>query len=561
MQEDRATSLNSLFKSQKTNGTPIYPSPPNSPPQTKSNISKARRGFEDELLSPRTVSSVLLTPPISPPRNESNLTSRGKKPAENKTQRDASTLKTLLRLDDWRCGCLTKEKKPCRKLVPKQNKGKVDSQIQSMITLTRSSSVLETELNKLIMLVHCHWHRRGYSMDDRIEAWTTVFPIGDGYTVSVEKQIKKALGRVSTQCIGITAKRERCEIGIGGRKVQNCTKTIGEIVKPESYLDDAYLDHLLNVLETNMYCHIHINKQHFKKVKSWKSSIVEIRKNADLELVQSIESLATEGLESRTGAPNTQEIGSLSIKKRNNLVLQNRGLPTPRNSRSLSPEFDRDPAAFWPEAYDTTPFDIILGSSSLTDYKSSYNLVKSEVTKPLKLKDQIKGYIYLYEVEGNKGFVKLGYTSRSNETRHEEWAFDCNRDPKVLYPIPPGSAMVVSNVPRVETLCHKELDHRRIRIYCSACLKHHTEWFEISPAEAIAVIQKWSKWMTTCPYQSTSQGSVELTLKEEEMQRACDIDKFMKEISVAATSTVASGLNLKKVEAKLRKASVSSACT
>jgi hypothetical protein len=142
------------------------------------------------------------------------------------------------------------------------------------------------------------------------------------------------------------------------------------------------------------------------------------------------------------------------------------------------------------------------------------------VTKPLDGRDQEDGYVYLYVVEGNKGFVKVGYTGRSTEIRHKELGFDCNRDPKVLYPIPSNSAMVVPHARRIEALCHAELDHRRIRIYCRGCLKQHIEWFEISPAEAIAVIQKWSKWMTTRPYQSIQLRSVvKWTLKEEEMRR------------------------------------------
>jgi hypothetical protein len=59
-------------------------------------------------------------------------------------------------------------------------------------------------------------------------------------------------------------------------------------------------------------------------------------------------------------------------------------------------------------------------------------------------------------------------------------------------------------------------------------LKQHIEWFEISPTEAIRVIQKWSKWMETGPYQSG-------VLKEEERRRAANMDEFMKEISAAGT--------------------------
>jgi hypothetical protein len=48
-----------------------------------------------------------------------------------------------------------------------------------------------------------------------------------------------------------------------------------------------------------------MNKQGLKKVALWKSSIMEIRKKADSELVQSIESNAPEGFGSQTQAPNT----------------------------------------------------------------------------------------------------------------------------------------------------------------------------------------------------------------------------------------------------------------
>jgi len=115
----------------KTNTTPIYPSPPDSLPRTKPNSSKARREFEDELRSFRTVSSVLLTPPTSPHRNASKLAPKEERPAENKSQMNASTLKTVLGLDDWRCGCLTLKKEPCRKWILEKNRDQVNSHIES----------------------------------------------------------------------------------------------------------------------------------------------------------------------------------------------------------------------------------------------------------------------------------------------------------------------------------------------------------------------------------------------------------------------------------------------
>ncbi|KAL8855461.1 MAG: hypothetical protein Q9178_007894 [Gyalolechia marmorata] len=536
-QEKIAASLNSLPESQKPKKTPIYSSPPHSPPQTKPDVSKARRELENEFHSSGAASSLLPTPPTSPAQNASDPMPKEKEPPKNRNQMNASNLKSRLGLDDWRCGGLTQKKKPCMVQIPDKNKDRINSQIESIIATTLPPLKLESELEKLVMLVHCHYHDHGYPKDSRIDAWTTAFPVIDDDTklvVSVQKQIKKALGPVSTLCIGVTLKGMRCKQKLGGQKVQNCTKMIDEIVKPEVYFTDAYLDGLLNDLETNMYCHLHMKKQHLKNVASWKSSITEIRNKADSELLQSIENSAPEGLKSLIRSGNSQDTRNLSTKKSNNFLLQNRGLQTPRSLRSLSTELDRDLVTSWQEAYDTTAFNIIAKSDRLTDYQSSYDLVHREVKKPLDLEDQKDGYVYLYEVEGNKGFVKIGYTGRSIEIRHREWGFDCNRDPKVLYPTDSGSALVVPNARRIEALCHAELDHRRIRIYCQGCLKQHIEWFEISPAEAIAVIQKWSKWMTTNPYRSLHlRYGVKRILNEEEMRKARNISHFMKEISVA----------------------------
>jgi hypothetical protein len=148
--------------------------------------------------------------------------------------------------------------------------------------------------------------------------------------------------------------------------------------------------------------------------------------------------------------------------------------------------------------------------------------------------DQRDGYVYLYEVEGNKGLVKIGYTSRSIGKRHEEWTFDCNRKVETIYPIHSGSARIVPNARRIEALCHAELCHHKIEIYFRGCLKQHLEWFRVSHEEAIAIIEKWSTWMRTHPYQSTQElrSGAKWFLKDEEKRRASNMSQFMKEISL-----------------------------
>jgi len=535
-QEEISNSLNSHPKSRKANTPPIDPCLPIWPPQTKQDISKAPREFEDELHSSGMASALILTPPTSPPPSDADLMSKQEKPAENKTKVAALSLKAKLGLDAWKCGALTKKNTPCTRPIGEGKQDRIISQIESMISLTWFCPELESELDKLVMLVHCHLHDCGNPKDSRIETWITAFPDGNSDSKpvpSIEKQIRKVLGCVSTQCIWTMPNHNRCKLGIGGRKVQNCTKTIDEIVKPEVYLDNADLGGFLKVLETNMYCHLHVKRGPFQYVAVWKLNIFEIREKAASKVVQSIESNAPGCLESQTRAPGTQETRKISVSNNSNLALRNQELPIPRRSRSFSPRFDQDPVAFWPETYDTSAFDIIARGDNLADYASSYELIRSEMAKSLGKNDQGDGFVYLYEVKGNSGFVKLGYTGRSLEARHGEWEFDCDRAVKVLYPDSSVSAIVVPNARRVEALCHAELDHRKIRIYCKGCLKQHIEWFEITPEQAVAVVRKWSKWINTSPYQSPRlRSGGNWTLKEEERQKIGNIDRFMKEISL-----------------------------
>jgi hypothetical protein len=498
--------------------------------QTKTKLSKAGKDSQNERKSFKaTVSLGRLTPPTSPPRNVSNVTTVKEKPVEKSTQ-SASTLKTRLDLDNWRCGSprVDENDPPCKVQIPARKKDQINSQIDSMVTLTKSSPDLVAELEKLAMLVHCHHHDCGIPKHSRVMAWEKLFnPI-----LSVEKQIREVFGRRSTQCIA--KENVRCREKIGGQRVQNCTRTIDEIVRPEVYFHDANLDHLLSILETNMHCEEHMGEKSLKLVASWKSAIVAIRTVPDSNPIPSIES---DALEMRDGKDqNPKSVSSTS----NELVLHSRRLLTPRSSRSLSPELDREPSSFWAEAFVTTPFDIIAKSNKHLNSQASYELIRTEAKRALDLTDRKEGYVYLYEVEGNKGFVKIGYTGRSIAKRHTEWGFECNREPKVLYPTTTRSTVVVQNARRVEALCHAELNHRRIRIYCASCLKQHLEWFEVSAADAIAVIQKWSTWMETHPYQSIElRNGTKWTIKEKEEKRTRNMELFMKEISVVAGNPVA----------------------
>jgi hypothetical protein len=550
-QEGIASGLNTLSKSLVTGGVDkIYPSPPNTPPRTKLNSSpngQAEREFEDERFPSRTPSpSILLTPPSQPSSEQSNSTTEEEQPSKDKFQMDASTLQTRLELADLQCGCPTKTRndRPCERHILKGNRSRVSSLIGSMVALTQSSPELDAKLDELFGLARCYTHRNEYlKKEARISTWKVAFPSAVDanfkQTVAVQNEIREALGPASTQCIWSTPEDNRpCNKGIGGQRVHNCVKTIDEIVQPMVYLDDVRLGYFLQVLEANMYCPNHIENRCLQMAALWKSKVIEIRTKANLESAQPADKEMPEGHKSQTRPQNTSETGRLSSENSNRTISLNPNLSASGNlTGSHSPEFHhQDPAAYWPIAYDTTPFHITYRrKSGSVDYKRLREKMEAE----LKGKDEEDGYVYLYQVEGNEEFVKIGYTGRSVEIRHKEWAFNCNRNIKCLYPIL-DSVVAVPHARRVEALCHAELHHRRITIDCSGCLKPHTELFEISPTEAILVVEKWVTWMKTCPYQSELGSEVIWTLKRAEKNRVHDMDRFMEDISAAAQSTVSS---------------------
>jgi hypothetical protein len=548
-QEETAARVYSYSNSQKINTPPSHTSPPHSSPYSEPRLSNVQIELKGQVNSSGTVSRALITPPPTPRPNSSERTHKDEKPSEDRKDMTALTLKAGLGISNDRCGCLTQKGTPCKISILEQNRDQVEIQIEVMLTFTQSSPELDKELDRLVRLVHCGFHNYGKSNKPRIKAWKETFPISDGDSKpvdSIEEQIREVISQDSAKCAGKKAQDKPCQRRIGGQRVQNFSKTVDEIVKPGAYGDDACLEFYLKVLQANMYCHDHTDQGSPEMVASWKLDIMKICEQAVLESAQSVESDASHGVESPT-RPSSQETGSLSTETSDKLNLQSESLPTPRSSRSVSPNFTQDPAAFWPSAYDTTPFEIISRSDTLPADQGSYNLVQAKLGHSLNMDDQRDGHVYLYTVKGNEKYVKIGYTGRLIEERHKEWTFDCNRKTMSLYPKQSYLVKAIPHARRVEALCHAELDHHKVKIYCKACLKPHIEWFEVSPEEAIGVIEKWSKWIAKRPYQSkTLRSRVTWSLVEVEKQRARNIAEFMNDLSAATKPAVALGFICEK---------------
>jgi T5orf172 domain len=453
-----------------------------------------------------------LTPPTNPPTTPPTTPSKNGSVAAVKAMAvaapmDPAALKTLLGLGIGKCGSPTKQKgnPPCKNLNPSN----IENQIRSMTTLTQASRELPDQLEMLAVLAFCKHHIKPEPKAARIKVWKKVFPVGDEKAVpieTIEDQIKSVLDcfpYTSTYiCVGTKRDRDStpCGFRIGGKRVRKGKKTVALIIKPEHYSHDHNLTFLLNVLASNMFCYNH-TEQMPEWVAKWKSRITEIYRA---------------------------------------YPVQDRPLSSTGNT-GLSRKFEGNPAEFWDDADDTSAFITEIEKDRPSNYLACYSLVRNKMMEPLKKPELDYGYIYVYEVEGNEGFVKIGFTTQTIKDRSAQWKSECDRVPKVLYPLGPAEKIPHAN--RVEGLCLAELKYRNMTVICEACPKRHIEWVQVPAAEAIAVIQKWTKWIDTAPFKDSKRQLTQWkldnkitswTLRYEETQRTGDMPKFMQEIAAAS---------------------------
>ncbi|KAH6613055.1 T5orf172 domain-containing protein [Boeremia exigua] len=127
----------------------------------------------------------------------------------------------------------------------------------------------------------------------------------------------------------------------------------------------------------------------------------------------------------------------------------------------------------------------------------------ADLSKGDNRRDFQTGSVYIYNRESSPGYVKIGWTSRSVNTRLAEWS-ECGYKPNEVFRV-----TGVPHAQRVETLTHFELikEWRRERP-CRGCLEkgkgeiRHQEWFEVSPERAEQVVSMWAQlFMESDPYE------------------------------------------------------------
>lgn len=111
------------------------------------------------------------------------------------------------------------------------------------------------------------------------------------------------------------------------------------------------------------------------------------------------------------------------------------------------------------------------------------------------------GSIYAFTRISSPGYVKIGLSKRAVEVRLDEWRRQCKYSPHQETPM---DGRVIPYVAQIERLILAELSlHRRKESVCNGgagCSKVHHEWVEVKRSLALEVIDRWSSWAETLPY-------------------------------------------------------------
>jgi hypothetical protein len=427
-------------------------------------------------------------------------------------------LRTRLGLGNWKCGRCTKEGTACPCGILKKNRDQIESLIASMVLLSQESPELISKVTRLAQLAHCQFHQRKDPQDVRKTEWMTAFPAQHSDVRYLEEQVRAVFGSASTKCGAAGPESNSCGRKIGGRKVQNFQRAIGEVMRLSIYLRDSQIDYYLGILEKNVYCSVHELTMPPRKHNYWKSKILEIRTVADLNV--GVSAHYESPYEFECQALYSESTGYCSRFDSNDQQLS--------SLRALaSSEIGKNSISLWPGEFDVTPFHIIRKGNGRINTPNDN--IQRIIGQNLSKTHRSPGYIYVFQANNIEGYLKTGYTTSPVLERLQSLIFDCNRQMKVLFPVPPESAKMVPNAWRVEQLCHAELVDCQVHIDCTGCLCEHKEWFKISAEDAFPVVKKWSAWMDSTPYEPAL-GS----LKEEERRKISDVNHFMRELSGVA---------------------------
>jgi hypothetical protein len=130
--------------------------------------------------------------------------------------------------------------------------------------------------------------------------------------------------------------------------------------------------------------------------------------------------------------------------------------------------------------------------------------ILSKVNAKLNKFDTQEGKIYILQLKRDPSKIKIGRAINPIE-RLKQWRQRCGLELELLY-----LSLEIPYPARVELLIHTELKDYRHRFKCERCSAYHYEWFDVTGNvtvnHTIRVVQKWTDWIMTSPYEENARG-------------------------------------------------------
>ena len=150
----------------------------------------------------------------------------------------------------------------------------------------------------------------------------------------------------------------------------------------------------------------------------------------------------------------------------------------------------------------------------LAHYSQQYPLVQlKQLLKSMrKTTEPTSGWIYAYSRDSLPGFLKIGYTYHSVESRRRgmhpvDYRLKCWEDSCGYKPLLQFSVPIPCAAERIEGLVHQTLrEYRRIEKNCEKCMQRegktgvHKEWFSIDVTMARNIVDLWREFSDQIPY-------------------------------------------------------------
>ncbi|KAL5327962.1 hypothetical protein ACEPPN_005668 [Leptodophora sp. 'Broadleaf-Isolate-01'] len=161
-------------------------------------------------------------------------------------------------------------------------------------------------------------------------------------------------------------------------------------------------------------------------------------------------------------------------------------------------------------------------------YFFSHHALSSHETDP--------GFIYIFKSDACPGHVKIGKTKQKPETRISQWSKGCKFT--CIHVVHPDDKSFY-HYGVVEKLVEAELWNMRRKFKCGECKKktshkhdlrgkgrtEHGEWYEITEAHALEIVQKWRKWVVERePYLQTGVLRQHWKWKHDQAMKGGDVD-------------------------------------